>query len=256
MKVNRSLPVLLVLSLAGCASQPDYAPFTGIPRGSAIHVQPFSGVTDSGPPASKVGERAFEGGGIGAAAGVQTGLQMGMEMTGDCGEFVVVCLAMVPVMGVAGLVGGVIVGSVVGLAEDLPYQSTEAMQQVISGYFEAEPPNQAFSEQFVEIAGGDWRLDPSAGNRITVAVISLRPKRESGRTLVFEITTAMTVNYGSDDVPGTKPYQFTDVTAAFGIDEWIYGGHELYGREVEKILTKAATVFTALLKDPPRRRSR
>jgi hypothetical protein len=205
MNANRPFCLFLALVLTGCASQPDYATFTGIPRGTPIRVEAFSGVTESGPPASKVGERAFEAGGMGAAAGAEVGLRMGFENFGDCGEFFIVCLGMVPVMGLVGLAGGVIVGSVIGVMEDLPYQSTEAMQQVISEYFEENPPNQAFSAQFIEIASEDWRINPSAGNQVTVAVIGLRPKKESGNTLVFEITTAMTVNYRSDDLRATKP---------------------------------------------------
>ena len=255
MSVSRSICLLLVLTLTGCASQPDYAPFTGIPKGTAVNVQPFSGVTESAPPPSKVGERAFEGGSIGAAAGAQTGFQMGMEITGDCGEFVVVCLGMVPVMGVVGLVGGIIVGSIVGLIEDLPYESTKAMQQVVTGYLEEAPPNRIFSDRFIKTASSDWRIDLSASNRVTVAVIGVRPKKASTTTLVFEVTTAMTVDYGTAYPTTTKPYQFTEVTAAYEIDEWIDGGQELYANEMEKTYTNAATVFTNLLKDPPRRRN-
>lgn len=252
MCANRSLCFILVLTLIGCTSQPKFAPFTGIPQSTAIHVKPFSGITDSEPPASKIGERAVEGGGMGAAAGAQVGFQMGMELTGDCGEFIIVCLGLMPVMGAVGLDGGVIVGSVVGLTEDLPYQGAEVevMKQVISEHFEEEPPNQAFSEQFIDIASDSWLVNSSAENQVTVAVIGLRPQKEAGKTLAFEVTTAMTINYGSGDLLGTKPYQFTEITAAYRIDEWINGGRELYASEMKKVYANAATVFTALLKDP------
>lgn len=241
-----------MLAVVGCASQPEYAPFAGIPRGAAIYVEPFGGVTETGPPASKIGERAFEGGGMGAAAGAQTGWDLGSDMTGDCGEFFPVCLALMPVFGVAGLIGGVIVGGTVGLIEDLPYKDQEAVQRVISGYFEAAPPNQTFRERFIETASGDWQIDRSARTRVMVAVIGVRPKAAQGDTLGFEVTTAMTVDYGRGSPATTKPYQFTAATTAYEIDEWIDGGHELYGSEVEQAFDKAAGVFAALLKHPPR----
>lgn len=255
MTVSRSWCGLLAVVLAGCASKPEYAPFTAIPRDASIHVQPFSGIAESGPPPSRVGERAFEGGGTGAVVGAQAGLEMGLDSFDGCGEFFLVCLGLVPVMGAVGLVGGVAVGSVAGAMEDFPYQRTEAMQEVISGYFEEKSPNRMFTEQFIELASNDWRMNPSADNRVTVAVIGLRPKKERGNTLVFEITTAMTVDYGADDLPPTKPYQFTEATAAYGIEDWIFGGQALYANEVEAVFGKAATVFVSLLKDPPRPRN-
>ncbi|UCD00384.1 MAG: hypothetical protein JSW66_07145 [Phycisphaerales bacterium] len=79
------------------------------------------------------------------------------------------------------------------------------------------------------------------------------PDTPKGDTLVFEVTTAMTVDYGRGSPATTKPYQFTAATTAYEIDEWIDGGHELYGSEVEDAFAKAAGVFAALLKDPPGR---
>jgi hypothetical protein len=193
---------------------------------------------------------------MGAAAGAQAGIEMGLEVFDGCGEFFLVCLGLVPIMGAIGLVGGVIVGGVGGAVEDLPYQGTEAMQQVIAGYIEEAPPNRVFREQFIDIAGDEWLMDSSATTRITVAVIGLRPRKESGKSLVFEITTAMTVDYAMDSLPATKPYQYTSATTAYQIDEWIDGGQSLYSSEVEQVYAEAAIVFKSILLDPPRPRNR
>lgn len=248
--------MLIAFTATGCAAPaPEYAPFTGVPPGSAIQVEPFAGITQSGPPDSKVGERASEGAVMGAAAGAQAGYEMGFGAAGsDCGEFFLVCLALLPVMATAGLVGGAIVGTGIGMIEDLPYESTQAMEEVISGYFEQAPPNPAFSEQFIETAKPDWRLDPAAPNRITVAVIGVRAKKDKGETLLFEVTTAMKVDYGVADAPSTKPYHLTEATTAYEIDEWLAGGQELFGKEIDSSFARSATVFTTLLKNPPRRR--
>lgn len=219
--------------------------------GFAIAVEPFAGITESGAPDSRVGELAFEGAATGAAAGMQAGMEVGTELTGDCGEFIVVCLGLLPVFGLAAMVGGVIVGSTAGLIEDMPYQDTEAMQEIISAYFEGAPPNQVFSQTFIEIASNGWTIDPEADNKVTVAVIGVRPKKAKGETLAFEVTTAMSVEYAAETM-ATKPYQFTTVTAAYGIDEWIDGGQALYSKEVDKAFVESADAFTALLRQPLR----
>lgn len=250
--MNRPLCLFLVLALASCASQPPHAPFIRVPPGSAVRIERFDGITDSGPPDSKVGERAFEGGVIGAAAGAQAGFEMGLSSFDGCGEFFPVCIGLIPVMGAIGLVGGVIVGSIAGGIEDSPYKSTQRMQQVINTYIEEAPLNETFREHFVEIASDDWRIDSSAETEITVAVIGLRPKKASGKSLVFEITTAMTVDYAADGLPATKPYQYTAATAAHKIDDWIDGGQTLYSSEIDRVFAEAAEVFESLLRDPPR----
>jgi len=237
--------------LCACATQPEYSRFKGMSPGSAIAVESFAGITESGPPDSKVGELAGQGAATGALAGMEAGMEVGNQLTGDCGAFIIVCLALLPAFTAAGTIGGVIVGSMAGLSEDMPYQSTEAMQEVISGYFEDAPPNQVFRQIFVEEASAGWTIDPDADNRVTLAVIGVRPKKAKGKTLEFEVTTAMSVHYAAA-TETTKPLQFTTVTAAHGIDEWIDGGQALYSSEVEKVFATSASAFTAFLRQPPR----
>lgn len=249
--MSRSRALCFVLMLCACASQPEYASFKGISPVSAIAVESFAGITESGPPDSKVGELAGQGAAIGALAGMEAGMEVGNQLTGDCGVFIVVCLALAPAFGAAAMTGGVIVGSIAGLSEDMSYESTEAMQEVISGYFEDASPNLVFRQVFIEKASAGWTIDPDADTKVTVAVIGIRPKKARGNTLGFVVTTAMSVRYAAAEA-NTKPFQLTTVTAAYGIDEWIDGGLVLYSSEVEKVFAQSARAFTALLRQPPR----
>jgi len=249
--VSKPVVLLLTLALSACAPQPEYASFSGMSPDSAIAVQSFAGITESGAPDSRVGELASEGATKGAAEGMKAGFDVGAGLTGDCGEFFVVCLGLVPVFGLAAMIGGVLVGSTAGLIEDLPYQSAEAMQKIVSDYIEEAPPNQVFSQIFVEVASTSWTIDPDAENKVVVAVIGVRPKKAKGKTLVFEVTTAMSVDYAATNL-ATKPYQFTTITAAYEIDDWIDGGQALYTKEVERAYAESAGVFTALLRQPLR----
>lgn len=249
--MSRLAILILAFTLSACTSQPEYASFKGMSAGSAIAVESFDGITEAGAPASKVGELAVRGAGTGAAVGTQTGLAFGEALTGDCGEFIVVCLGLLPVFSLAGVISGVIVGSTAGLIEDMPYQSTEAMQELVSAYFVEAPPNEVFSQTFTEAASTSWIIDPEADSKVTVAVIGVRPKKVNSKTLAFEVTTAMSVRYAAAKSP-TKPYQFTTTTQGYSVEEWIDGGRALYSEEVGKTYIESAGVFMALLRRPPR----
>ncbi|WP_158684630.1 hypothetical protein [Pseudoalteromonas sp. T1lg48] len=250
MTVSKIIFLLLVISFLGCTSTPvvEYSPFVGVPRDKPIKVIAFKGVASNELSTTSIGQYLLTGAAIGGAAGVEAGFETGLELTGgDCGEFFIVCLALVPVFGVIGTSMGAIVSGVAGLAEKLPDSTVNSMQAIIDEYFENQPINSRLTDTFIDKSSYKWQVNDNAKTTIVLAVIAIQAINETGDKVAFSFTAAMSVDYSGGSSHKTKPFHVTQKTNAYEIEDWVNGGQDLFTGEVNQILTKSSKIFIKLL---------
>lgn len=250
--IYRVTLLILALSLAACASRPQYATLQAVPSGASIHViatQPDIEAPDAQAAGESVGSGAASGAGLGASAGLEVGLQGSII----CGPFIIVCLPLFAISAAAiGAIGGSIVGSIGGAIVALPEEKAQALEVIMSTTLEEMDLAETLENQFARQSGERWTITEAEGNlEITLGLNTLYIEQFSGDNLSLQMSSSMVVRYGPGDSDATKTYLYRYSSERHHVDYWLQDEGGNFRAEVSAAFEDNVGLMIQTLERPP-----
>ncbi len=220
--ITRTTVVAVIVLTTGCAGQSRYAKFQPVPQGSDVHVvavDPALKQANAKTAGETVGKEAAKG----AAVGLGGGLAFGIYSSVLCGPAIIVCAPiLVPSGAVVGLIGGTSMGGAKAGREALPKEKAKALEKLMSETFVRTDFSAALQQSFESQGGSTWNLTTEeAGTRITLGVEELDFTQYEDDVLIFNVTTSMIVQYGSEQRDSTRRLLFTHHSSRQPVDYWL-----------------------------------
>lgn len=244
--------LILVLSLAACAGQPQYATLRAVPSGASIHVivtQPDIEAPDAQSAGESVGRGAASGAGMGAGAGAEAGLQGSIA----CGPFIIFCAPLFAISGAAiGAIGGSIVGSVDAAIDALPEEKAQALEAMMSTTLEETDLAETLQNAFAQQSGKRWTIAEGEGNpEITLGLNTLYIEQSSEDNLSLQMSASMVVRYGPGDSDATRTYLYKYASERHHVDYWLQDEGGNFRAEVSAAVQDNADLMIQTLERPP-----